>query len=147
MLTTSRLRTRAGTFELGPIDLTVPAGRILVVLGPSGAGKSLLLDTIAGFRTPQHGRVHLDGRDLTDLPPEQRRIGMVFQHAALFPHLSVRDNIGFAPHLRGRRRDPQVQDLLDRFGITYLAARALVPSAAGNGNGSPWPARSPPNPP
>jgi ABC-type sulfate/molybdate transport systems ATPase subunit len=109
---------------LGPIDLTVPAGQVLVVLGPSGAGKSLLLDTIAGFRTPQYGRVHLDGRDITDLPPEQRRIGMVFQHAALFPHLSVRDNIGFAPDLRGCRRDPLVQELLDRFGIAHLAERA-----------------------
>jgi ABC-type Fe3+/spermidine/putrescine transport system ATPase subunit len=84
----------------------------------------MLLDTIAGFRTPQHGRVHLDGRDITDLPPEQRRIGMVFQHAALFPHLSVRDNIGFAPHLHRRRGDPLVPELLDRFGIAHLAARA-----------------------
>lgn len=124
MLTISGLRTRAGTFGVGPINLTVPAERVLAVLGPSGAGKSMLLDTIAGFRTPQHGGVHLDGRDLTTLPPEQRRIGMVFQHAALFPHLSVRDNIAFAPDLRGRRRDPLVPELLERFGITHLASRA-----------------------
>jgi ABC-type sulfate/molybdate transport systems ATPase subunit len=122
VLSVSELLTQAGSFRLGPLNLTVPAGRVLVVLGPSGAGKSMLLDTIAGFRTPRHGHVRLGGRDITRLPAEQRRIGMVFQHAALFPHLSVRDNVGFAPRLR--RRSPQIEDLLDRFGIAHLAARA-----------------------
>lgn len=122
MLSVAELRTGAGTFQLGPLSLTVPAGRVLVVLGPSGAGKSMLLDTIAGFRKPRHGHVHLGDRDITALPPEQRRIGLVFQDAALFPHLSVRDNVGFAPRLRHRRSE--VDDLLDRFGITHLADRA-----------------------
>ncbi|MPZ81901.1 MAG: ATP-binding cassette domain-containing protein [Actinophytocola sp.] len=122
MLTVSELLTRAGSFRMGPLSLTVPAGRVLVVLGPSGAGKSMLLDTVAGFRTPRRGHVRLGDRDITTLPPEQRRIGMVFQDAALFPHLSVRDNVGFAPRLR--RRGSQVDDLLDRFGIAHLADRA-----------------------
>jgi ABC-type sulfate/molybdate transport systems ATPase subunit len=121
VLSVSELLTQAGSFRLGPLNLTVPAGRVLVVLGPSGSGKSMLLDTIAGFRTPRYGNVRLGGRDITKLPAEQRRIGMVFQDAALFPHLSVRDNVGFAPRLR--RRNPQVEDLLDRFGIAHLAAR------------------------
>ncbi|NMH97300.1 ABC transporter ATP-binding protein [Pseudonocardia acidicola] len=116
------LVTRAGSFRLGPVDLVVPDDRVLVVLGPSGAGKSMLLDTIAGFRAPRHGQVRLGGRDITALPAEQRRIGMVFQDAALFPHLSVRDNVGFGPRLR--RRSPTVDDLLDRFGIAHLADRA-----------------------
>lgn len=124
MLTVSELRTQAGGFQLGPVDLAVPAGRVLVVLGPSGAGKSMLLDTIAGFRTPRQGTVHLDGRDITTLPAEQRRIAVVFQDAALFPHLSVRDNVGFAPRLRGHHRAPLIEDLLDRFGIAHLAERA-----------------------
>jgi ABC-type sulfate/molybdate transport systems ATPase subunit len=124
MLTVSGLLTRAGSFQLGPVDLAVSPGRVLVVLGPSGAGKSMLLDTIAGFRTPRRGRVCLDGRDLTELPAERRRIGVVFQDAALFPHLSVRDNVAFAPALRGRRRSPEVDELLARFGITHLARRA-----------------------
>lgn len=124
MLSVSRLVTQAGSFRLGPLGLGVPAGRVLAVLGPSGAGKSMLLDTIAGFRAPRSGRVHLGGRDITTLPAEQRRIGMVFQDAALFPHLSVRDNIGFGPRLRGQDRGRVVTDLLERFGISHLAARA-----------------------
>ncbi|MEV4603935.1 ABC transporter ATP-binding protein [Amycolatopsis sp. NPDC049253] len=124
MLTVSGLLTRAGSFRLGPLDLSVPGGRVLVVLGPSGAGKSMLLDTIAGFRTPRHGRVRLDGQDITGLPADLRRIGVVFQDAALFPHLSVRDNVGFAPALRGHRRSPEAGELLARFGIAHLARRS-----------------------
>lgn len=123
MLTISGLVTQAGSFRLGPLDLAVPDDRVLVVLGPSGAGKSMLLDTIAGFRTPLRGQVHLNGRDITALPPERRRIGVVFQDAALFPHLSVRDNIGFGPRLRGNRHPSFVDELLQRFGIAHLAAR------------------------
>lgn len=122
VLSVSELLTRAGSFRMGPLSLSVPAGRVLVVLGPSGAGKSMLLDTIAGFRTPRQGSVCLGDRDITGLPPERRRIGMVFQDAALFPHLSVRDNVAFAPRLR--RRDTPVDDLLERFGLTRLADRA-----------------------
>ncbi|HEX5496775.1 MAG TPA: ABC transporter ATP-binding protein, partial [Mycobacteriales bacterium] len=124
MLSISALLTQAGSFRLGPLDLTVPADRVLVVLGPSGAGKSILLTTIAGFRTPRSGRLALDGCDITALPAERRRIGMVFQDAALFPHMSVRDNVRFAPSLRGRRHDGQVDELLDRFDIAHLATRA-----------------------
>lgn len=124
MLTMSGLLTRAGSFQLGPLDLAVSPGRVLVVLGPSGAGKSTLLHSIAGFRTPRHGRVRLGDRDITDLPAERRRIGVVFQDAALFPHLSVRDNVAFAPALRGHRRSPEVDELLARFGIAHLARRA-----------------------
>ena len=78
------------------------------MLGPSGAGKTMLLETIAGLR-PQHcGRVRLAGADLTTAPPERRRIGLVFQDAALFPHLTVRDNVrsaleGQPPAVRRRR--------------------------------------------
>ena len=107
-LAVTGLAGRAGTFRLGPVDLTVGAGQVLVMLGPSGAGKTMLLETIAGLR-PQHcGRVRLAGADLTTAPPERRRIGLVFQDAALFPHLTVRDNVlvrpqGQPPALRRSR--------------------------------------------
>lgn len=109
---------------LGPIDLQVTAGRVLVVLGPSGAGKTLLLATIAGLRPSQSGQVRLAGRDLTPLPPDRRRVGLVFQDGALFPHLSVRENIRFGPKAGARSSVAVADQLLDRLGIAGLAGRA-----------------------
>jgi ABC-type Fe3+/spermidine/putrescine transport system ATPase subunit len=109
--------TSAGSFSLGPVDLRVEAGRVLVVLGPSGAGKTTLLDTIAGFRSATAGSLRLAGRELIGLAPERRRIGVVFQDAALFPHLSVRENVRFALRARGETRHQRAEELLTRFGI------------------------------
>lgn len=120
----SRLTARAGAFEVGPIDLHVAPGRVLVVLGPSAAGKTVLLDTIAGFRIPAGGEVHLAGRDITGLAPEQRRIGVVSQDAALFPHLTVADNVVFGPRAHGDHDPTHIADLLQRFGLTSLADRS-----------------------
>jgi ABC-type sulfate/molybdate transport systems ATPase subunit len=118
-----QVSTSAGSFTLGPVDLQVQAESVLVVLGPSGAGKTMLLDTIAGFRAATSGRVYLDGRDITRLAPEQRRIGVVFQHAALFPHLTVRENVRFGPLARGERRPDRADALLPRFGLSRFADR------------------------
>jgi len=71
--------TRAGSFELGPIDLDVASGRVLSILGPSGAGKTMLLETIAGFRAAVAGNIRLFGRELGQLPPESRAVGFVFR--------------------------------------------------------------------
>jgi len=122
-LTLEEISTTAGSFSLGPIDLHVPAGSVLVVLGPSGAGKTTLLDSIAGFRTTTAGRLQLAGRELTELAPERRRIGVVFQHAALFPHLSVRENVRFGLRARRETREAHVDELLTRFGIADHAER------------------------
>lgn len=83
------------------IDLTVPKGELLVLLGPSGAGKSTLLRVIAGLHPVSKGEVRIDGREVTALSPGQRDVSMVFQAFALFPHLSVADNIGFGLQVRG----------------------------------------------
>jgi len=80
----------------------VRQGEIFTLVGPSGCGKSTLLRMIAGFETPDAGSVRLEGRDITAAAPEARRIGIVFQDYALFPHLSVIDNVAFA--LRGLGR-------------------------------------------
>jgi len=87
---------------LRSVSLAVEPGELLLLLGPSGCGKSTLLRSIAGFVTPNAGRVLFDGQDVTELPPHQRQIGMVFQSFALFPHLSVGENVAFG--LREQRR-------------------------------------------
>ena len=93
------------------------------MLGPSGAGKTMLLETIAGLR-PQHcGQVRLAGADLTSAPPERRRIGLVFQDAALFPHLTVRDNVWFGPRASRQQSAAAADSLLHRLGIWQLASR------------------------
>lgn len=118
------LAARAGSFTVGPITLEVPGNRVLVILGPSGAGKTTLLTVIAGLRPSLAGRVHLAGKDITASPPEARRIGMVFQDGALFPHLSVRENIWFGPKALRLPVIGSPDDLLDHLGITQLADRA-----------------------
>jgi molybdate/tungstate transport system ATP-binding protein len=84
-----------GDFSFGPLDLTV-GDEVLAVLGPSGSGKSTLLSTIAGIVRPDDGSITLDGRDLVGRPLERRGVGMVFQEGALFPHLTARENVGYA---------------------------------------------------
>ncbi len=91
-----------GGFRLQGIDLAVEPGESFFVLGPSGSGKTLLLEGLLGLRRPEAGRVLLGGRDVTRLPPEERRVAYVPQDLALFPHLSVRDNVLFGLRARGR---------------------------------------------
>jgi ABC-type Fe3+/spermidine/putrescine transport system ATPase subunit len=123
-LTVSGLSARAGSFTLGPVSLGIPADRVLVVLGPSGAGKTMLLETIAGLRPQQGGQIRLAGTDITSLPPERRRIGLVFQDAALFPHLTVAENVRFGPRARGAASPDGSGDLLRQLGIAHLADRS-----------------------
>ena len=102
-----RVRKTYGTvIAVDDVSLTISPGRFLTILGPSGSGKTTLLMMIAGFVTPSRGAIRLGERDITLLPPEKRDFGMVFQGYALFPHLSVRENIAFA--LRLRRMAPQI---------------------------------------
>ncbi len=86
---------------LDEISLTIGSGEFFSVLGPSGCGKTTLLRVIAGFDRPTRGRVLLDGEDITLLPPQARHIGMVFQNYALFPHMTVFDNVGFGLRAHG----------------------------------------------
>jgi len=99
------VRSAHGRTEvLHGIDLQVAPGELLVVLGPSGAGKSTLLRVIAGLESPVGGRVLIGGRDVTGLRPGLRNVSMVFQSYALFPHLSVADNIAFGLEVRDTPR-------------------------------------------
>jgi spermidine/putrescine transport system ATP-binding protein len=84
-----------------PVHLAIAEGEFITLLGPSGCGKTTLLRMIAGLESPSAGRIHVAGRDVTKLPPERRPFNMVFQNYALFPHLSVFDNIAYGPRCAG----------------------------------------------
>lgn len=106
------------------VNLDVATGELVTLVGPSGCGKSTLLRMIAGLDTADAGRISLDGRDVTVLPPERRRVGLVFQEHALFGHLRVDQNIAFGlRHLsRGERRQ-RVGDMLDVVRLGHVARR------------------------
>lgn len=112
-------------------DGHVAAGETLAVLGPSGSGKTLLVETLGGFHD-HAGSVTFDGCDVTDRPPEDRPLGMVFQDGALFPHLSVRENVAFGEPYHADARDPD--RLLARVGIAELAERRPATLSGGERN-------------
>ncbi|WP_399235822.1 ABC transporter ATP-binding protein [Synechococcus sp. CS-1325] len=108
------------------IDLSVGRGEFFALLGPSGCGKSTTLRMIAGFERPSQGTIRLEGVDVTATPPHRRNVNTVFQHYALFPHLSVWDNVAFGPRSR-RLAEPEVRrqvgEILERVRLSELAAR------------------------
>ncbi|HEY0706193.1 MAG TPA: ABC transporter ATP-binding protein [Polyangia bacterium] len=96
----TRRFTRVGAPAVNRVDFTAAAGTITTLLGPSGSGKSTVLRLIAGLEQPDEGRLLIDGVDGTAIPPQHRGVGFVFQSYALFPHMNVRDNIGFGLKVR-----------------------------------------------
>src|SRR2546421_9194359 len=108
------------------IDLVVDEGEFFTLLGPSGSGKTTLLRLIAGFERPDAGRIELGGRDVTGLPPYARDTNTVFQDYALFPHMSVADNIGYGLRGKGVSRQPRrekVNRALEMVRLTGLGNR------------------------
>ncbi|MEI6098013.1 MAG: ABC transporter ATP-binding protein [Alphaproteobacteria bacterium] len=126
-LTLSRLVKRYGAFEaVSGIDLEIRRGEFLTLLGPSGSGKTTLLMMIAGFQEATSGDILLDGTSITTTPAEKRNFGMVFQGYALFPHMSVADNIGYALSVRGRPKPEiaaKVAEMLDLVQLQGLEHR------------------------
>jgi spermidine/putrescine ABC transporter ATP-binding subunit len=102
------------------ISLTVGAGEFLTLLGPSGSGKTTTLMMIAGFETPTEGDIAIDGRSVVTLPPHKRHIGMVFQNYALFPHLTVAENIGFPLRQRGVDRATRARQVAESLELVRL---------------------------
>jgi sn-glycerol 3-phosphate transport system ATP-binding protein len=114
------------TQALAGISIVARPGTFLVLLGPSGCGKSTLLRVVAGLEAPTSGRLLLEGRDVTGLPPAARGIAMVFQSYALFPHLSVAENIVFglrARHVAAAERQARLAAAAEMLGLTTLLAR------------------------
>ncbi|WP_137152702.1 ABC transporter ATP-binding protein [Devosia sp. FKR38] len=116
----------AGTTALAGIDLTIAPGELVTLLGPSGCGKSTLLRLIAGLDIPDQGAILIDGRDISDLDVPERNVGLVFQRYALFPHMTVRRNIGFGLRVRGTpaaETERRVSDMLDIVQLGDLGER------------------------
>ncbi len=101
MIRTEDLSFSVGSFRLSRLSIEVARGRYFVLLGPPGSGKTIFLECLCGLKRTEAGRIYIDGRDVTGLEPRSRGIGYVPQDYALFPHLSVRDNIAFG--LRAHR--------------------------------------------
>lgn len=125
MLTLEKLLIMQTDFQLAA-DFTVEAGEKIAIIGPSGAGKSTFLAAIAGFVSPQSGRILWRDRDITSLPPAARPVSIIFQDQNLFPHLTVAQNVGLGidPALRLTTSDhARVADALERTGLADLGAR------------------------
>ncbi|MFI8235823.1 ABC transporter ATP-binding protein [Streptomyces sp. NPDC085866] len=115
-----------GNVVLDALDLTVEPGEVMALLGPSGSGKTTALRAVAGFVRPVSGRVLLGGRDVTDLPPYRRGIGMVVQQYALFPHMRVDENVAFGLKARrtaGSEIRQRVAEALEMTGMAAYARR------------------------
>ncbi|MGB3458387.1 MAG: tungstate ABC transporter ATP-binding protein WtpC [Halobacteriota archaeon] len=118
-------------FRLKNINLEVKKGEYFVILGPTGAGKTLLLETIAGFYFPDKGEIMIEGHDVTDLPPELRRIGFIYQDYSLFPHLNVEQNIQFGLKLKKTQDTKRLNELMNWLKISHLAHRYPVTLSGG----------------
>jgi molybdate/tungstate transport system ATP-binding protein len=126
MIQVSDLRVQVGSFLLVDVSFVIPDRGYGVVIGPAGSGKTTLLEGIAGVVRTQTGTVKLAGADVTRLPPEQRRLSMVYQHAYLFPHLSVEANVGY-----GARDAGIARGVAARFGVDALAGREVESLSGG----------------
>jgi putative spermidine/putrescine transport system ATP-binding protein len=111
---------------LDGIEITLGEGEFLSLLGPSGCGKTTALRLVAGFDRPDAGRILVDGRDVTNVPPNKRDMGMVFQAYSLFPNMTARQNVAFGLRIRGRKRvdrDGRVNELLELVGLGHAGDR------------------------
>ncbi|MFA7357094.1 MAG: ATP-binding cassette domain-containing protein [Methanothrix sp.] len=126
MLRIERISKDLGDFVLADVSLEVGSGEYLVIIGPTGSGKTILMEAVAGISPPDKGRIYLDGRDITEEAPRNRRISMVYQDYMLFPYLSVKENIAFG--LRSQKASPavieeKVAETSELLGIGHLHHR------------------------
>ncbi|WP_321948387.1 ABC transporter ATP-binding protein [Paraburkholderia sp. J10-1] len=121
-------------FAVDHVDLNVPDGKLVCFLGPSGCGKTTLLRIIAGLETPTSGSVTFAGRDLTHVPANRRDFGMVFQSLALFPHMTVAENVAYPLRLRGVDKSAQakrVAELLELIQLPHMVNRPVTQLSGG----------------
>ncbi len=126
MLSIRDLSKKWADFSLTNINLDVKKQEYFTVLGPTGAGKTLMLELIAGFHRPDLGEIWIKDKNITDLPPEQRKVGFVYQDYSLFPHLNVEENVGFGLRLKKIPKseiNEKIRRTMDLLGLTYLSKR------------------------
>src|SRR6188472_782584 len=117
------------TRVLHDVSLEVAKGELCALLGSSGCGKTTLLRSIAGFVTPESGAIRVEGRDILQLPPEKRGTAMMFQSYALWPHMSVADNIGYGLRMRGWKKDAiarRVEEMLKLLQLERFGPRSVT---------------------
>ncbi|MDK2973881.1 MAG: molybdate/tungstate transport system ATP-binding protein [Methanofollis sp.] len=115
-----------GDFALQDVSFTINEGDYYVIIGPSGAGKTVILEMIAGLHLPDEGEILIHGRDASGVPPEKRRIALVYQDYSLFPHMTVEKNIGFGLAMQKRPKeeiDRRIRELLRTFGLESFRDR------------------------
>ena len=126
MIVLENVSHRFGGFSLSNVNLTVDKGEYFVILGPTGAGKTLILEMIAGLHIPVQGRIILDGEDVTEIPPEKRSVGFVYQDYLLFPHMTVEENIAFGLSMNNttpRSIESKVHEVMKSMHILHLTGR------------------------
>src|SRR5207244_1516593 len=119
-------KTYGDVVAVDRVDLEIPAGEFFTLLGPSGSGKTTTLRLIAGFERPDEGRVELGGADVTNRPPYARDVNTVFQDYALFPHMTVAENVGYGLRVKGiakAERKARVEEILRRMRLPGLGDR------------------------
>ncbi len=123
MIKLENLNVKLGKFALKDINLSIKEGELHAILGPSGAGKSTLINAILGVVKPQSGKILVEGKECTNMPIEKRSFGYVPQNLALFPHLSVKENILFGLKAKGVKPDLLFDKLVEKAGIKELLER------------------------
>jgi len=133
MIEVEGLCVRLPGFALDTISFRVAAGEFFTILGPTGSGKTLILESIAGLVPIHSGQIRINGRDVTDLPPERRQIGIVYQDQSLFPHLSVIQNIRYGLRYRSRaaHREEKIVYLIQQLGLEHLLERGVAHLSGG----------------
>jgi len=134
MISIKNLKVNLGDFLLQNINLDIEPGEYFIVLGPTGAGKTVLLESIAGLYPVLEGEVWIGDKEITDLSPEKREIGIVYQDQVLFPHLSVEKNIAFGLKMRKCPKNEakaKIDAIVEVVGISHLLRRSPATLSGG----------------